>query len=240
LQADLQRAGNYLRSLLPPPMRAGPVQTNWVYEPAALLCGDAFGVHPVDPDHLAFFLIDVSGHGAGAALHTATAINALRHRLLPGVDFREPAQVLTALNRTYPMERHGNVYFSIWYGVFCQSRRTLRFASAGHPPALLKSPGGEVLRLHTQRVAIGLVPDEVYDHKQVNVPAGSRLFIFSDGVYEVETPGVSWSFNDFRDEVARLPSTVNPESDYLHARVVQVAGTRDLQDDFTLLVARFE
>ena len=49
--------------------------------------------------------------------------------------------VLVALNRSFQMDEHGDKVFSIWYGVFDRVSGIIRFASAGHPPALLVSPG---------------------------------------------------------------------------------------------------
>jgi hypothetical protein len=240
LQADLQRAGAYLRSLLPPPLAQGPLRAEWVYRPAALLCGDAFGWHALDDHRTAIYLMDVSGHGAGAAIHTATALNALRQGLLPGVDFGDPAAVLDGLNRAYPMERHGNMYFSIWYGVHDRAAHRLQFASAGHPPALLKGPGGELVRLHTQRVAIGLIPDETYETWEAPAPPGSTLYVFSDGVYDVETPQGLWSLEEFIHQVSSPRREGHSEATRLHQHVQEITGDQDLRDDFTLLVLDFE
>ena len=239
LQADLLRAGAYLRSLLPVPVARGPVQSNWVYMPAALLCGDAFGLHELDSTRTAIYLVDVSGHGAGAAIHTATALNALRQGVLPGADFGDPATVLAALNRAYPMERHGGMYFSIWYGVHDRAQGVIKFASAGHPPAILKEPNGELVRLHTQRVAIGLIPDETYDTWEAPAPVGSQLYVFSDGVYEVDTAHGIWSFDEFVREIAEPSLPDVTESERLHRRVMELSGTREFRDDFTLMVLRF-
>jgi hypothetical protein len=42
------------------------------------------------------------------------------------VDFHDPGQVLTALNDAFQMERHNNMYFTIWYGVYDTAARSLR------------------------------------------------------------------------------------------------------------------
>ncbi|MEN9812676.1 MAG: hypothetical protein RL479_1362, partial [Verrucomicrobiota bacterium] len=104
LQAELQEAENYVRSILPPPLTAGPVRSEWLLVPSTELGGDAFGHHWIDPDHLAIYLLDVCGHGVGAALLSVTAGNVLRHGSLPSVDFRDPGAVLTALNEVFLME----------------------------------------------------------------------------------------------------------------------------------------
>ena len=104
-------------------MRSAP-RTQWLLVPSTELGGDSFGYHEIDEDHIAFYLLDVCGHGVGAALLSVTAINVLRSAALPRTDFRDPGAVLSSLNEAFPMERQNNMYFTIWYGVYpAQLRR---------------------------------------------------------------------------------------------------------------------
>src|ERR1019366_9594956 len=112
----------------------------WCFQPSAELGGDAFGYHWLDPDHLAIYLLDVCGHGVGAALLSISVLNALRMHTLPHTHFREPAEVLAALNRSFRMESQNNLFFTMWYGIYRPSKRELAFSSGGHPPALFVGP----------------------------------------------------------------------------------------------------
>ena len=67
LRAELAEAAAYVRSLLPTPLR-GEVRADWEYIPSTSLGGDALGYHTLDADQLAIYLLDVCGHGVGAAL----------------------------------------------------------------------------------------------------------------------------------------------------------------------------
>ena len=58
----------------------------------------------VDKEHFAIYLIDVSGHGVGAALLSISVINVLRSQSLTKTDFKDPGQVLRSLNLTFPSE----------------------------------------------------------------------------------------------------------------------------------------
>jgi hypothetical protein len=134
LTEELKKASDYVFSLLPEPIRSGPIRTSWQLIPSIHLGGDAFGYHRLEDGRLALYLLDVCGHGPGAALHTVSVINILRKGSLRGVDFHRPAEVLTGLNASFPMESHGGMYFTIWYGVYDMDSRRLDYASAGHPP----------------------------------------------------------------------------------------------------------
>jgi phosphoserine phosphatase RsbU/P len=76
-----------------------------------------------------------------AALVAISVHNILRSSSLSTKTLLEPDQVLATLNGQFAMDRHDGNYFTIWYGVYQPSTGTLRYAGAGHPPALLFTAG---------------------------------------------------------------------------------------------------
>jgi sigma-B regulation protein RsbU (phosphoserine phosphatase) len=110
LATELAEASAYVRSLLPPPLR-GTVETDWHFQPSEQLGGDAFGYHWLDEEQLAVYLVDVSGHGVGAALLSLSALDVLRGQTLPNIDFHQPSEVLAALNKAFQRDRHNNLIF---------------------------------------------------------------------------------------------------------------------------------
>ncbi|GAT33145.1 serine phosphatase RsbU, regulator of sigma subunit [Terrimicrobium sacchariphilum] len=185
LQSELQEAARYVSSILPEPTD-DPFHIRWAYNPSTELGGDSFGYHWIDEDHFAIYLLDVCGHGVGAALLSVAAINVMRTMSLQNVDFREPAEVLRGLNDTFPMERHNNMYFTIWYGVYHKGTARLRHTSGGHPPAVLFVPGEDAPRLlRSPGMLIGAMPGATFHSEDTQVPPGSRLCVFCDGAYEI-------------------------------------------------------
>ena len=77
LNEELAEAADYVKSMLPEPISEGPVKTDWKFVPSTSLGGDAFGYHWIDGDHFAIYLLDVSGHGVGAALLSVSVMRAL-------------------------------------------------------------------------------------------------------------------------------------------------------------------
>src|SRR6185369_9691920 len=75
LAAGLAEAAQYVRSLLPAPLE-GAIATAWEFVSSTSLGGDGFGYFDIDADHFAMFLLDVCGHGVGAALLSVSAMNA--------------------------------------------------------------------------------------------------------------------------------------------------------------------
>ena len=129
--------GGRLYQVAVAPQARRAVRTDWAFIASSQLGGDMFGYHWLDPDRLAIYLHDVCGHGVGASLLSIAVYNVLRRQSLPDVHFHEPAEVLAGLNRAFPMEENQLKFFTMWYGVFEPASRTLRYSSAGHPPALM-------------------------------------------------------------------------------------------------------
>ena len=237
LAAELAEAGAYVQSLLPAPL-SNPIFADWAFQPSAQLGGDAFDYQHLDDEHFAVCLLDVCGHGVGAALLGVSALNVVRSQALPGTDFRDPAAVLTGLNRAFPMERQNQQYFTAWYGVYNRSRQELRYASGGHPPALLFGESSDPVSLRTPAPPIGCFPDTVYLNRQVTALTGSELFVLSDGVYELPLPegrcGTLAEFIAWLRDI-RMGAFV-PQDALVHARNRQ--GRTELDDDYSLIRVR--
>ncbi len=184
LAEDLEQAANYVQSLLPEPIQER-VTTTWRYIPSAALGGDAFGYHWLDDDTFVVYLLDVAGHGVGAALLSVSVLNILRSSSLRKTDFSDPGQVMARLNEAFRMQDHGGKYFTIWYGVYKPSTRELRWSGGGHPPALLCAPGAEPVQLGSTGPMPGVLPGTTYETLTTQVPAGAKLFVYSDGLYEL-------------------------------------------------------
>lgn len=242
LERELRRAASYVQALLPETMREGPIRADWLYQPSARLGGDAFGYGQLGSDHHVCYLIDVAGHGAGAAMHGVAVMNQLRQRALPDTDMTDPAQVLGTLNRLFQMDGHDGLYFTMWYGVYCLSSRRLDFASAGqHPAYLIPADRAGMEPLRTRNGIIGAMPETSYRAESVEVPHGASLYLFSDGVFEIVTRnGEEWGLQDFLPSLLAAPAEGLTETQRLFREVREKARPGGLDDDFSLVVLTYE
>ena len=241
-EEDLHVAGEYVRSLLPPPLDQGPVLTDWVFVPTGAVGGDAFGYHRLPDDRFAVYLLDVTGHGTGSALHSVSVLNVLSQEASPDTDFGRPEAVLVGLNRMFGMEDHGGMFVTCWYGVFDPTSRSLRYASAGHPPAFLVSGDRDRIQpLHTQNPAVGLIPEATFSGAETKAPPGSVLYVYSDGAFEftLKDEGRDWTIEELGQLIARPPEEGTKESVRIHRGVLGVAKGNELMDDFSILVVTF-
>ena len=241
LRDDLDQAARYVESLLPAPLVEARVQTKWRFIPSASLGGDAFGYHWIDDDHFVVFLLDVRGHGVGAALLGVSVLNVLRARSLPGTDFRDPGKVLEGLGETFTMESHGGKFFTIWYGVYKPSTRELRYAGGGHPAALLYAPGAPALKAcESSGPMPGMIEGLAYETSMVPVPPGSRLFLYSDGLYEIRKgDGSAYGYEEFEAEMG--PAAIEPGGPLVAgvARAERLSAGRGYDDDVSTLEVLF-
>jgi serine phosphatase RsbU (regulator of sigma subunit) len=241
LDRDLENARRYVHSLIPPPLTEGPIRTEWVLLPSARLAGDVFGYHQIDARHFAIFLLDVSGHGTGAAMHAVSVTNVLRREALPGVDMRDPGMVAAYVNTLFQMSTHGGLYLTLWYGVYDLETRTLRYCSAGHHPSFLVPPPREqAIPLKTPNLIIGATTELEFQSGSVEVPPGSRLYVFSDGVFEIEAKdGEQWHLDHVLPLIMQPPVEGVSEPERLLRAIRAHAKSPDFDDDFTVVVATF-
>lgn len=189
LHSELRSASTFVRGLLPRPGEVVPgIRVEWEFFPSSHLGGDFFQVARWGDDHLGLMVLDMSGHGIGPALR-AVALSLFfngehMQQMFPSYD---PGQILTSLNQRYPMSDDGE-YFTIWVGVWQCSTRLFRYATAGHPGSIVVKSDGSSVVLGGRSWPIGFSCDEVYGTDLITVNPGDRMYLFSDGIYEVMNP----------------------------------------------------
>jgi phosphoserine phosphatase RsbU/P len=246
LESELAEASEYVRSLLPSTMET-PLHIDSCFVPSRELGGDSFDYFWLNDEQLVLFLLDMSGHGLGAALPSVYILNLLRSQSLNEVNFSQPDQVLTALNRIFQMGEHGDKYFTIWYGVFNRYSRELTYGSAGHPPALLLCPQGRgdrepwiVQPLKTKGFPIGMFAQAKYVSQVETLPPGSSLYIFSDGVYEIlQSNGELWGLAGFTQLLQDLHQTQQGNLPTVLQRLKDLKQDQAFEDDLSLVQANF-
>lgn len=243
LKKEIDDASDYVRSILPAPIKGTSLSTAWQFIPSTTLGGDIFGYHHIDKDHFALYLLDVCGHGVGAALLSISAVNVLREKASPiGFDYYNPSDVLMKMNALFPMEKHHNMFFSMWYGVYTISTGKLLYSSAGHPPAIIKSlknaPRTTFQPLTTPGLMIGAMPGVPYQNASFQVSEPMRLYLFSDGVFEQELrTGQTTTLDDFLKFLKALPpQTQGDDLENISRFSLADKKAPSFSDDFSIVV----
>jgi sigma-B regulation protein RsbU (phosphoserine phosphatase) len=174
------------------------------YQTAKRAGGDYYDFFPLPRGRLGVLIADASGHGAPAAVLMAMAHSIVHTRAEPA---ERPGELLTYLNANLSRQytRQTGHFMTAFYAVFDPVHGSLSYASAGHnPPRLLRSSDGARLPLNrTQRLPLGIKPDEVYTEQSISLQAGDQVVFFTDGVIEAVnatgdvfgTRRIDWAFS---------------------------------------------
>jgi phosphoserine phosphatase RsbU/P len=196
---DLKAAARMQEAYLPNAYRRfSSLEFSWVFEPCEQLAGDFLNICPLDDDHVAFYVLDVSGHGVAASLLAMAAARALSptqdpDSLLMHVSQKTglseptpPAQVAERLNQKFAWDGNTEQFLTIFYAVLNAKTREVTYASAGHPGAILINPGEPGQILDRGGLPISLGAD--YEQYNATLKAGGRLYLYSDGITEAMNP----------------------------------------------------
>jgi len=195
MDAELKSASKFVRSLLPQPGEVAPgIHLAWEFIPSLDLGGDLFQVTRWGDEYLGLAILDMSGHGIGPALRAVSLALTFRPEQMAHTHpTYDPGEIVATLNKENPLSDQGE-YFTIWLGALHLPTRRLTYATAGHPAVVLTRPGHALQQIGAHTWPIGFGIEEVYSSQEIFLEPGDRLYMFSDGVYEVFSPdGELWN-----------------------------------------------
>jgi sigma-B regulation protein RsbU (phosphoserine phosphatase) len=209
IEEDLSLAARVQQSLAPQSIVWGGVRVDTYFHPVRRIGGDFGLVAPQDEEYLNLLVFDVSGHGIGAALVANRLYSATMAQLQAATPLGE---MYRQLNQFVMRNLGSSVFFFTAAAARIErDARRLVFAGAGHPPAMVVTPGGEPRLLESRSMVLGALPEAVAADPsvEVDVAPGDRLVLYTDGITDVfdshgEMLGVPGVEKIVR-ETARLP-----------------------------------
>jgi phosphoserine phosphatase RsbU/P len=159
------------------------------------LGGDCYTFLPLKRDQLALVVGDASGKGLAAALMIANVQSSLRTAaLFTGDDL---AALLKAVNHQSYFSSLADRYATLFYGIFDNAKRSLRYINAGHNPPVVLRRDGSLEWLETSGAPVGMFPDSIYEEKIVEFEAGDLVIAYTDGVVEATNQnGEEWGVQE--------------------------------------------
>lgn len=194
LEEELQSAARYVESLLPMPGIVLPgVELAHLYRPSLALGGDLYNVVRCGDDSVGLYLLDASGHGVSSALRSAALATFLREdSLLRYVGSRDPGAIVTEANRLFPLTERGD-YFTILVARLDLRFQRVLYATAGHSGACVHRREGTMEWFVPPCLPLGFDPGQLYRTVEIGFLPGDRLYVMSDGLYEVpNSTGELW------------------------------------------------
>jgi len=185
IEQDLILAARVQQSMAPKPIYWGGLRVDTFYQPAHRIGGDFGLVTPFKEEHLNLLVCDVSGHGISSALFA----NRIYAETITQLGNRAPlADVLRRLN-SFVIQNIGaqGFFFTLAAARIHRSGRTMEFAGAGHPPAMLVRPGAEPRLLPSRSMILGALPDAVDAEATLytEIEPGDRIVLYTDGLTDV-------------------------------------------------------
>jgi len=201
--------------------------------PSRQVGGDYYDFIVVDDRYLVVVVADVSGKGIPASLLTAT----LQATVRTGADVQtDPIRMLARLNRLLYQNTSASEFATAFYGVVDVERGVMRYANAGHEFPFVVS-GGRAIQLEQSGMVLGCIAEFDYTEHEVEMPAGSALVVFTDGVTDSESrAGDSYGSERLRRV---LEAEGGASARELCRRVIEDVrgfGDGENQDDLTLVV----
>ncbi len=191
-QRSLRAVGDFHQALLPPARVDYPgIRLCSRSMPCEFATGDMYNHFALDENHLAFYLLDVEGHGVPAAMLSFTLSHFLS-KVSAGaqpnsealLDLHDPVAVATWLNRGFQGRSEDWRSFTLIYGVIARRERRVRYCQAGHPPLILQRRDEPARTLEGGGLPIGCFEDAVYEPFSFNWQPGDRVYLYSDGITE--------------------------------------------------------
>ncbi len=204
--------------------------------PSLYLSGDFVDYFRVDERRVAFYLADVSGHGASSAfvtvllkfMTTRLLYESRRNGTLP--EFK-PSEVLAHINRGLINTKLGK-HVTMLGGVIDLEKNCLTYSIGGHLPLPVLFVDGQASYLEGRGLPVGLFDDASYDDRVMELPPSFSLSLFSDGILDV-LPGAT-----LKEKEALLPEQVAAAGGTLDGlrQVFGLANLAEMPDDIALLV----
>ncbi|MGA2117448.1 MAG: SpoIIE family protein phosphatase [Bryobacteraceae bacterium] len=231
---DLDRARDVQRRLLP---KAAPgldsLDCAALSVPASEIGGDYYDFLDAGSGRVAFLLADVSGKGVAAGLLMAH-LRASFHSQ-PAATLAEPAAAIRSVNHLFVESTAPDEYATLFYGVYQESQRQLRYLNCGHLAPFLARSGGAIERLAPTTTVLGLFAGMALTQGSIDLGPGDTLLLFSDGITEAANP----AGEEFGED--RLPALMRGAVTSIPGRIldaVRVFSPGTPSDDRTVVALR--
>ncbi len=216
IQLEIKRSKQYQLNILPEKGKTiNGIKCHWIFYPSLFGSGDLFNFMRLDDCHVAFYLLDVMGHGFSAAILSITINNFLSHDIaklgvLNHYNYQKrpvlslsPAEVIIELNNRFYFKANDNPFFTLVYGVINTLKDKCTIARAGHIYPVIQKNNGDIARIESQGQAIGVFPEIQITEKEFDFVNGDKLFLYSDGLIKLNRNTREFSDNHILDVIQK-------------------------------------
>lgn len=247
IQRDLNAAGILQKSLMPDIDRnyAG-IEANYYFSTCSSVGGDLLNVFSINESSTAFFLLDVSGHGARAALIAFSVYQLLSSNIdnnnivkdSQGV-VRDPSEVASIIHNEFKSKFENYGFCTMIYGVYNNENNLVRFVRCGHQPPLKLLENGDLHRYEKGDIALWFPMQSNFQTLTTTLQKNEVMVLFSDGITEASKNGKYYENERFESSLKKhckssLKALKRGIVDDLH----QWLDSEPIRDDVSLLLLK--
>ncbi len=238
LEQELKVARDIQTSFLPADCPEAPGwQLAAFWRAARQVGGDFYDFIPLPREHLGLVIADVADKGVPAALFMAVSRTLTRAASMTG--HRTPGEALTRTNEMILSDARSDLFVTMVFADLSPVGRVM-YANAGHNPPLLIRATGEVERLRTHGMALGVMPQVVMRDLQIKLEDGDLLVLYTDGVTDaLDARGREFGLERLEQAaVAHRHFTADGIVAAIQDAINEFVGDEPPFDDLTLVVAK--
>ncbi|ROV59851.1 fused response regulator/phosphatase [Vibrio ponticus] len=252
IKRDLESAGDLIKQILPKQKHFPFLELSYISIPSAQIGGDMLGYMQLDSDHVAFYLIDVAGHGVSSALMSFSVQQSLSllsgegsivvRNTENGKQIIPPEGVIERLNQIYASNSTDGLYFTMIYAVLNTKNGVLSYCCAGHPPLVwYRSNTTSTELIGHDNFVVGAFDGVDYQAATIQLEAGDRVWFYSDGITEADNGEDQFTEDGLRSTIANLKQYPTQQQTTMLVKSVQDWRKNDnFDDDVSLLVAEWK
>ena len=191
---------------------------------------------PEQADVWGLIIADASGHGAAAAVEIAMFDAVLRtYHASPE---NGPANVFNYTNKYFFTRTLRGSFITASILNYDPRKKLLRYANAGHPPVIMKTPDGELIELSQQNgIPLGVDPAWQWQNTRIEVEPGTVLISYTDGMTEALSPlGKQFGMQRFKEVIQATTGSAQAYKEALVSAIQQHQQGSQQADDQALVV----
>lgn len=237
LHSDLNVARMIQKSVLSKPIQSNSFDINGVYVPSSELAGDMYAWYKIDESRYGVIVFDIMGHGVASSL-VCMSIRSLLRGLI--TEIQDPVDVIKSLNkhmRGLCDSGDGSIpyYLTAVYMIIDVSKMELEYVSAGHPPALLMNEAGEITKLSSSGIPVGILPEIEIEKSIIKITRNSKVMIMTDGILDCLGSSLQESVSLLSNKLKEYNSHSNEEFLNKVYRSIREQQEGSFEDDVTMV-----
>jgi serine phosphatase RsbU (regulator of sigma subunit)/catechol 2,3-dioxygenase-like lactoylglutathione lyase family enzyme len=199
--------------------------------------GDYFDFLDLGQQQLGLVIGDVSGKGIAAALLMANLQANLRSQ--GALALAQPEAFLRSVNRLFYENTIDSAFASLFFGVYDDESRRLRYANCGHLSGLLLKPDSSCERLSSTATLLGLFRDWDCSIGECQLKPGDTLALYTDGITEAyNDQGEEFGESSLIDRLQQHRDAPCQDSLTAITHEVRALNSNEQHDDITMILAK--